>query len=219
MKHIMLANDIILGDFHRLPYSAQSLYLFLMCHADQYGFVTDTLNKICKASYTADILENLQKKGFVIIIDENTVLISDYFTHSARNIDVDPARENVYENIKLEGGRLVWRKNGPTAKREKVFVPPTREEVRAYAKERNSNVDPDFFYDYFSAPNERNEIWINSNGKPVVAWKQTFCTWERSGYGRPRRNSDRNPQQSAKGDSGSVSKWGVRYDVDGRSEG
>ena len=50
---------------------------------------------------------------------------------------------------------------------------PTREEVREYAKSRNSPVDPDYFYDFYAGGN-----WIDSKGNPVKAWKQKFVTWE-----------------------------------------
>lgn len=50
---------------------------------------------------------------------------------------------------------------------------PTREEVRAYAKERNSTIDPNFFFDYFSTRN-----WVDKKGDPVRNWKNKFVTWE-----------------------------------------
>lgn len=64
-------------------------------------------------------------------------------------------------------------------KRKKSFTPPTREEVREYAAQRASGVDPDRFYDYFSAGD-----WKDSEGKPVRNWKQKFITWESKGKDR-----------------------------------
>ena len=63
-------------------------------------------------------------------------------------------------------------------KYKKRFVKPTLEEVIAYCKERNNNVDPQKFFDYFSASD-----WIDSKGKPVISWKQKIITWERSDNG------------------------------------
>ena len=59
--------------------------------------------------------------------------------------------------------------------RTKKFVPPTLEEVKAYATERGSDVDPERFYDYFTAGD-----WKDSRGNPVRSWKQKFLTWERA---------------------------------------
>lgn len=59
----------------------------------------------------------------------------------------------------------------------KPFIPPTLEEVEAYCKERNNNVDAKRFFDYFSASH-----WIDSKGNPVRNWKQKVITWE--GYNK-----------------------------------
>ena len=59
--------------------------------------------------------------------------------------------------------------------RTKKFVPPTLEEVKAYAAERGSDVDPERFHTYFAAGD-----WKDSRGNPVRSWKQKFLTWERA---------------------------------------
>ncbi len=58
--------------------------------------------------------------------------------------------------------------------RKRAKTAPTLEEVIAYAKERNSPVDPKAFYDYFSAGN-----WKDAKGQSVRSWKQKFLTWEK----------------------------------------
>lgn len=70
------------------------------------------------------------------------------------------------------------------------FVPPTLDDVRAYVAARNSVVDPEEFYEYFSAGH-----WIDSEGKPVKAWKQKLITWEhhqkhRTGSGKTKAAQD-----------------------------
>lgn len=51
---------------------------------------------------------------------------------------------------------------------------PTLEEVKEYCKERNNNVDPNKFYDYYSVNN-----WIDNKGNKVRNWKQKLITWEK----------------------------------------
>lgn len=51
---------------------------------------------------------------------------------------------------------------------------PTLEEVEAYARERNSPVDPRQFFEYFEAGG-----WKDSKGNPVRNWKQKLITWEK----------------------------------------
>lgn len=57
--------------------------------------------------------------------------------------------------------------------KRKRFTPPTLEEIRAYCLERKNNVDPQKFYDYFTASN-----WYDSKGKKVASWKGKIITWE-----------------------------------------
>lgn len=58
--------------------------------------------------------------------------------------------------------------------------PPTLDEVKAYCAERSSSVDPVQFWEYFNAGN-----WKDSEGKPVLAWKQKLLTWEKNERARP----------------------------------
>ena len=53
------------------------------------------------------------------------------------------------------------------------FIPPTLEDVKAYCKERSSPVDPQKFFDYFTAGG-----WKDAKGNPVRNWKQKLLTWE-----------------------------------------
>lgn len=64
-------------------------------------------------------------------------------------------------------------KESKVNKREHNFTPPTLDEVRAYCKSRNSDVNPDLFFEYFDTGN-----WIDSKGNPVKNWKQKLLTWE-----------------------------------------
>jgi len=59
--------------------------------------------------------------------------------------------------------------------KEKRFIKPTLEEIETYCKERNNNVNPKTFYEYFETGN-----WIDSKGNKVKNWKQKIITWEKS---------------------------------------
>lgn len=74
----------------------------------------------------------------------------------------------------------------PAKKRAAPFSPPTLEEVAAYARERNSDVDPRRFFEYFNTPDGQGRTWIDSKGNPVKNWKQKFLTWEGRNQGRER---------------------------------
>ena len=59
-------------------------------------------------------------------------------------------------------------------KKGRPFSPPTLEEVRAYVEEKGLPIDPQYFFDYFTAGD-----WHDSTGKPVKNWKQKALTWAR----------------------------------------
>ncbi len=63
--------------------------------------------------------------------------------------------------------------NKKTYSKKKEFVPPTLEEVKEYCLSRKNNIDPNYFYDYFSSSD-----WVDSKGNKVKNWKQKIITWE-----------------------------------------
>lgn len=64
-------------------------------------------------------------------------------------------------------------------KESRRFTPPTREEVREYCRERNNQVDPDRWYDFYLAKN----FMIGKN--KMKDWKAAVRTWERDDRPRP----------------------------------
>lgn len=69
----------------------------------------------------------------------------------------------------------------PKKSKAKKFVPPTLDEIKAYCKERNNNVDAQYFFDYFTVSN-----WVDSKGNKVKNWKQKVISWEGYGIAKPK---------------------------------
>lgn len=61
----------------------------------------------------------------------------------------------------------------PTRKR---FIPPSLEEVQAYCRERNNNVDAERFINHYTSNG-----WMVGKNK-MQDWKAAVRTWERNGY-------------------------------------
>ena len=61
-----------------------------------------------------------------------------------------------------------------------IFVPPTVDEVRAYCKERNNNVDPDTFINFYESKG-----WMIGKNK-MKDWKAAVRTWEQKD--KPKKN-------------------------------
>lgn len=79
-----------------------------------------------------------------------------------RDLDIDSKKEK--EGVSAEGGTT------PTI--PKRFKKPTLEEIIAYCKERNNNVDPQRFYDFYESKG-----WRVGN-QPMKDWKACVRTWE-----------------------------------------
>lgn len=86
--------------------------------------------------------------------------------------DKNVTHNNTIINNTLNNNSYIYSSNSRD-KNKKKFIPPTIEEVREYAKSRNSNVDIQKFYDYYSVAK-----WHDKDGNPVKNWKQRLITWE-----------------------------------------
>lgn len=64
-----------------------------------------------------------------------------------------------------------------------VFTPPSLDQVREYCYERNNNIDPEQFIDFYSSKN-----WMIGKNK-MKDWKAAVRTWER-------RNKEEHPQKT-----------------------
>ena len=60
------------------------------------------------------------------------------------------------------------------------FTPPTLEEVATYCKERNNNINPMQFIDYYTA-----RRWRFNNGVKMKDWRATVRTWEYRNFSSP----------------------------------
>lgn len=59
-------------------------------------------------------------------------------------------------------------------KKKEEFTPPTLEEVKAYVKEKNYNLDVEKFHRYYTESN-----WRDARGKQVKNWKLKLMVWDR----------------------------------------
>lgn len=75
-------------------------------------------------------------------------------------------------------------------KKSSMFKPPDVVDVSRYCKERNNNVDPDRFVDFYAAKN-----WMIGKNK-MKDWKAAVRTWERNS----KNNSAQSPQYKRSAD-------------------
>jgi hypothetical protein len=78
-------------------------------------------------------------------------------------------------------GSIGEMQEGAEPPKRKRFTPPTLEEVAAYCKERNNNIDPQHFIDYYTSNG-----WQVGKNK-MKDWKAAVRTWERNGFSKPQK--------------------------------
>ena len=65
----------------------------------------------------------------------------------------------------------------PKRAKPKRKTNPTRQEVIDYAAERQRSDLANRFYDYYTAPFDDCDKWLNGKGNPIYSFKATFLTW------------------------------------------
>ena len=105
--------------FYTLTPSAQALYMHLMMNADDDGIVDMWKSLLRCLSVRAIHLDSLIEKGYVIKLDENLLLISDWLLHN--KIRLDKYNEGRYKD-KLS--TVVIQPNGRYIKASEDFFAP-----------------------------------------------------------------------------------------------
>lgn len=83
---------------------------------------------------------------------------------------------------------------------KKPNPPQSVDEVRAYVRDKNLCIDPDFFHQFFAEAD-----WYDTRGNPVLNWKQKILTWHREQLERGKAH------RCSNGSFGSCKKPGVYY--------
>lgn len=140
------------------PYASQRKIQTALAHLkDEEIIITGNYNK---SAYDRTLWYAFTKKGKSIMQKckmENTELVNG----NDENVTPIPDSKPVKKPSKKPNSKL------------KEFIPPTLEEVKAYCESRGNKIDPQYFYDYFTASD-----WVDSKGNKVKNWKQKIITWE-----------------------------------------
>lgn len=113
-----------------------------------------TINKQMNEIKSKEILELLKERAF-IVIGKKTV--------------IRPSQDHTITNTNSITNNIIEE----TIRKRKEFIPPTLEEIKAYALERDRLDLVDKFYNYYQASD-----WKDNRGKKVKNWKLKFVSWE-----------------------------------------
>lgn len=180
-------------EFISMSSSSQALYLHLCQSADDDGFNNQIQMAMFKAHASPDDLKVLMLKKFVIQFENGVVVIKHWrLANAIRKDRYTPTvfqeefkklgiKDNGSYALNNSGCHLVATDKGSLGKdsldkddstKTKRFVPPTLEEVKAYCKERNNNVNPNRFINYY----ESNGWRVGRN--KMIDWKASVRNWE-----------------------------------------
>ena len=181
--------------FTDLPNSSKALYFMAGMSADDKGFFQPRrLQKMC--GFTDDDFKILIAKRFFIAFESGVMVVTDWNKNNW--LDSRRITETEYINelnlLKLVNEKYELIGNQEFAKpmlsqnsieensidknikkeiyNERKFKRPTIEEVRMYCDERNNEIDPQKFIDFYESKG-----WLVGKS-PMKDWKACIRTWE-----------------------------------------
>ena len=197
----MFAKTIVTSDaFLDMPLSTRCLYFTLGMLADDDGFVNNPKSIMRQVGASMDDLNLLIGKRFILTFDSGIIVIKHWRIHNY--IQNDRYKETKYleekkqicldekgayteciqdvstldTQVRLGKDRLeLGQDNNINDQPQRRFVKPTIEEVQAYCKERNNNVDAQRWFDFYESKGWK----VGKN--PMKDWKASIRTWERNG--------------------------------------
>ena len=95
--------------------------------------------------------------------------IADIITDIITDINDDTEKENK----KTSNKKNIINNKKNSKDKTKKFQPPTLEEVRSYAMDRDREDLADKFFEYYNEGG-----WCDNQGKKLANWKQKFIRWE-----------------------------------------
>lgn len=142
--------------------------------SDHEYLLTEVPYLIGGESESAERVRRFREKKALEIkeIEKKALQCNDDVTKGNIEIDIEIDKE-IDKDIEIDKSK---------SKKAKRFTPPTLEEVTAYCNERNNNVDPQRFIDYYTS----NGWKVGKN--TMKNWQAAIRTWERNGYSTSSNN-------------------------------
>ena len=203
-RRMFAKNIIESDAFYDLSAEEQVLYLHLGMNADDDGIVDNAKTITRSCGFKADVLNSLVEKRFLIELKHGLILIKHWkinnyvqkdrykptayseefadvtlkengsYTEISRTLDTQETdsldTQYVDTQVRLGKDRL-----GKDRVNNSVhFVKPTIAEIKGYCLERDNNVDPERFFNYYESKG-----WLVGKSK-MKDWKAAVRTWERS---------------------------------------
>lgn len=184
-KRMFSLSVVDTDQFLDMPLSSRLLYYELGMRADDDGFVDNYKKILLFTGLKDDDLKVLIAKQYVLPFDSGVIVIRHWrmnnylqkdrykttqYQEEFKKLNVD--NNNVYT---LDTGCIhSIDKNSIDKKRIDIFKKPTLEEVKEYCIERNNNINPQKFIDFYESKG-----WMIGKNK-MKDWKACIRTWEKT---------------------------------------
>ncbi len=211
----MFAKTIVTSDaFLDMPPTARCLYFTLGMFADDDGFVNNPKSIMRQTGATADDMNILIGKKFVLAFESGVIVIKHWRIHNyiqndryhetkykdeldtltldennayaLANTDVPLLDTECIHDVSIVDteDRLGKSKDRAGKDNNKRFVKPTIEEIEDYINEKGYQVDAHKFYDYY----ESNGWRVGRN--PMRDFKAAIRNWSRNNLDRGNKKQD-----------------------------
>ena len=193
-------NNTILKDT-RISWKAKGLFCYLLSLPKDWNICMNDLKNRAKDGIDGlkSAVKELKEYGYLIQKrnkdEKGRFLKTVYIIVENPQVENPQVENPQVENPQVENPQLLNTniqntnlKNTDiqnTKRENKQFTPPTLEDVAEYCKERNNNIDPMQFIDYYSARG-----WRFNNGGKMKDWRATVRTWERRNYSNNSEHKD-----------------------------
>ena len=178
-------NNTILKDT-RISWKAKGLFCYLLSLPEDWNICMNDLQNRAKDGIDGlkSAVKELKEYGY--LIQKRNKDEKGRFLKTVYIIVENPQVENPQLlNTNIQNTNLKNTDIQNTKRENKQFTPPTLEDVADYCKERNNNIDPMQFIDYYSARG-----WRFNNGGKMKDWRATVRTWERRNYSNNSEHKD-----------------------------
>lgn len=163
---LFYTSDFITGTL-TMTDSQRGKYIILLCLQHQQGYLTqEDMMNICK-TYDEKIFSKFNKDSFGYWYNERMKFESEkrknYCESRRKNKNISKTyvkhMENENENDLIKGEKT---------------LKPTLDEIKKYCIERNNNVDPSKWFDFYESKG-----WMIGKNK-MKDWKAAVRTWEKN---------------------------------------
>lgn len=184
-KRMFSLSVVDTDQFLDMPLSSRLLYYELGMRADDDGFVNNYKKILLFTGLKEDDLKVLIAKQYVLPFESGVIVIRHWRMNNYLQKDRYKTTQYQEELNKLSvDNNNVYTldttcihsidKNSKDKNRLDIFKKPTLEEVKEYCKERNNDVNPQKFIDFYESKG-----WYVGKNK-MKDWKACVRTWEKS---------------------------------------